>query len=270
MPELPEVEIYRRYLEKTSLNQPIHHIEIRDAKILRVPNPEVFAKSLVRIQFKKVSRRGKYLFIHLSSGEILLFHFGMTGNLRYDSITKLQELDAKITRFDRIRFHFQSNRVLSFISQRKFARIELWDSINDFINKRKIGPDALNITFPQFSRAIQSSKRPIKAILLDQHRIAGIGNLYADEALFQSKINPLILGSQISEAQIKKLHEVIQNILQIAIDHNAQYGEFPSNFFLHARVINGKCPICGKELEKRIVGQRTTIFCACCQPFLSS
>ncbi|MHA1775331.1 MAG: Fpg/Nei family DNA glycosylase [Promethearchaeota archaeon] len=265
MPELPEVETYRRYFSLTSLNQTVKEVEILDATILRCPNLEDFVKKIKCSTFIKTTRIGKYLFVHLYPRGVLLLHFGMTGDIRYNRREELPNLAPIITRHDRIRFYFDSNGVLSIISQRKFARIEWWPSVQDCINIRKLGKDALEIELNEFIEVIQSSTRAIKAILLDQHRISGLGNLYADELLFQTQISPLSSGNQLFTSQIEKLWKKMRKILKIAVDLAADYGKFPENFFLFSRKIEGVCPRCNTKLEKTIIGQRTTIFCPKCQ-----
>lgn len=266
MPELPEVETFRRYFLRHCLNETIERVEILDETIIRRPEPAIFIQKMTDKKLIATSRIGKYLFIHLNKNGVLLLHFGMTGDLRFNKEEELSDLSFYEMRHDRIRLHFKSKGVLSIISQRKFSRVELWSSINECVESRKLGIDALEIDQERFQELILSSSRPVKAILLDQKRIAGLGNLYADELLFQSGINPLIPGSTLSISQIDLMWKNMKDILKTAVEIGADYGKFPQDFFIRDREIGGICPRCKSPLSRTKVGQRTTLFCPRCQP----
>ncbi|MHA1519182.1 MAG: Fpg/Nei family DNA glycosylase [Promethearchaeota archaeon] len=259
MPELPEVEAYRIFFEKNGLNQEILTVSIPDATVLRNIDPEIFIRSLNGLHFNSTHRHGKYLFATLSSDQVVMFHFGMTGDLHTG------ETASELHPHDRIIFEFFSHRYLAYSSQRKFGRVELWPSIEACLTKRKLGRDALEIKMEEFFEGISPSSRPIKSLLLDQKKVAGIGNLYADEALFQSRIHPLTMGSQLSSSQSLLLFQKFQKILHIAIENNANFGQFPLEFLIHTRNPKGKCPRCGTLLKHLKIGQRTTFFCPKCQ-----
>lgn len=194
-----------------------------------------------------------------------MFHFGMTGDLHSGELSP-NDSNSVFHPHDRIIFHFSSQQYLAYSSQRKFGRVELWPSIQECIAKRKLGEDALEITPEALFAATKSSIRPIKTLLLDQKKIAGVGNLYADETLFQSGIHPLTKGSQLSSTQCLTIHQRLQEILHIAIGDKAYYGKFPHEFFIQARKPQGQCPQCNSLLGHQKIGQRTTYFCPQCQP----
>lgn len=259
MPELPEVETFRKYFDSNALHHKIIQIKVEDTKLLRKIESKEFKDRIQGEQFASTSRIGKYLFAHLSNSQVMMIHFGMTGDLRYSPAKE------PYRPHDRIIFIFENGFYLAYISQRKFGRIELWNSQKEFTQFQKLGKDALSIPSKEFYEKIHSSKRALKTILLDQKRVAGIGNLYADEALFQTSIHPTTLGVALEEKKCGVLLKNIQKILQIAIDRGAYYGQFPEDFFIHAREKDGMCPRCQNPLEHMKIAQRTTYFCPVCQ-----
>ncbi|MHA1672856.1 MAG: Fpg/Nei family DNA glycosylase [Promethearchaeota archaeon] len=265
MPELPEVETFRKYFEQHGLDQEISAVSFRDATVLRNIELENFEQKLIGLHFTSTHRHGKYLFATLSSQEVVMFHFGMTGDLHSSDLPS-NDFDSVFHPHDRIIFHFSSQRYLAYSSQRKFGRVELWSSVQECITQRKLGADALEIVYEDLFDAIKSSVRPIKTLLLDQKKIAGVGNLYADETLFRSGIHPLTKGSQLTSAQGFTLHQNLQEILNVAIGDNAYYGKFPHEFFIQTRKPQGLCPQCNSLLGHQKIGQRTTYFCPQCQP----
>ena len=180
MPELPEVETFKRYLDSTSLHQRITNIEVRDAYVLKRVSLRELIRRLKGRRFENSRRHGKHLFVRASDELWLRLHFGMTGWLEY---LKRDEETPKTTR---VLFRFANNRRLAFDDQRKFGEIELIEDVDEFPQTRGLGPDALDISLSQFKAIVGKRRRAVKAILLNQRLIAGIGNLYADEILFRA------------------------------------------------------------------------------------
>ena len=265
MPELPEVEIRRQYLETSSLNQSISHIEVEDKKLLTTDQATLLA-ALIGRQFTETRRVGKNLFVLTDKpGVILHMHFGMTGNLEYYH----SSLDRP--RFARIVFEFANGFNLGFLCPRKFERIGLIDDIDTFLQRKKIGQDGLTIALATLSERIRSKKAFIKPVLLDQSVVAGLGNWIVDEVLFQAFIHPEQRANTLTDEQLSHLHTAIQLVLETAIRHEATYGDFPKNFLIHAREWDNSpytdveahkfCPRCGTRIERSMVGGRTTFYC---------
>ncbi|GAB2570306.1 Fpg/Nei family DNA glycosylase [Spirosoma areae] len=265
MPELPEVEIRRQYLETSSLFQPIHHIEVEDRKLLTTDYTTLL-NTLTGRQFTGTRRIGKNLFVLTDSpGVIVHMHFGMTGDLDYYH----SSLDRP--RFARIVFEFTNGFNLGFLCPRKFERVGLVEDINAFLQRKKIGPDGLAISLAELCERVQRKKAFIKPVLLDQNIVAGLGNWIVDEVLFQAHIHPKQRADSLTDWQMRELHQAIQLVLETAIRYEATYRDFPNSFLIHVREWDDSpyddveahkfCPRCRTRIERSIVGGRTTFFC---------
>ncbi|MDZ7899822.1 MAG: DNA-formamidopyrimidine glycosylase family protein [Arcicella sp.] len=263
MPELPEVETYRRYFEATSLFQPIADVYVQDTKLLTT-DYDMLNQQLRNRQFIGTKRIGKNLFAQLDAPYWLHFHFGMTGDLAYFK----DEEDTP--RFARIIFKFTNGFKLGFLCPRKFERIGIVEDIEEYLSRKKIYKDALEITLEELLTNLRKRKAPIKPVLLDQSTVAGIGNWIVDEVLFQAKIHPEKIANQLSDNEIFEIHKAIQYVINVAIDSQANYDDFPKIFLLYARGWGikgmedervGVCPECGTKISIIKVGGRTTYFC---------
>jgi formamidopyrimidine-DNA glycosylase len=265
MPELPEVEIRRQYLETSSLFQPIQHIEVEDKKLLTT-DYSTLVDSLYGRQFTATRRVGKNLFILTDEpGIIVRMHFGMTGDLDYYHAS----LDRP--RFARIVFEFTSGFNLGFLCPRKFERVGLVRDIDAYLLEKKIAQDGLDITRDTLAATLRRKKALIKPVLLDQSVVAGLGNWIVDEVLFQAFVHPEQRADTLTDAQITQLHDAIRLVLETAIRYEATYRDFPSNFLIHVREWDDSpyddveahkfCPRCRTRIERSTVGGRTTFFC---------
>ncbi len=259
MPELPEVEIYKRYLESTSLNKRIESASVERNQMLFNVGADKLERLLAGRKFQSCWRHGKYLFAELRPDLWLVLHFGMTGNLIYF------KGDSEKPHYTRLLIRFNNGHSLAFTDQRKFGKISINKQPQEFIEERNLGPDALQIDFRAFKTMAARSRGAVKGTLLDQHRIAGLGNLYADEALFQTRIHPQAASCALSEQTLRLLFKNIKRILQTAIKRNADYTEFPKSWLLVNRVKGGKCPRCPGRIATTKVAGRTTYFCPSCQ-----
>lgn len=268
MPELPEVETYRRYFEETCLHQVIEAIEVEDRNLLTT-DYATLTETLIGQTFIGTRRVGKNLFIYTNGGNTLHMHFGMTGDLEYYH----SSLDRP--RHARIVFVFASGFHLGFICPRKFERIGLIESTEAYLNKKKIAPDALDIRLEELTYNIRKRKSFIKPVLLDQSTVAGIGNWIVDEVLFQAKIHPETLSNRLTDEEIWHIFSATRYVLETAIEHEANYGRFPQQFLIHAREWDvspyedagrhKRCPCDKVEIAQMQVGGRTTYYCPECQ-----
>ena len=265
MPELPEVEIRRQYLEATSLKQPIASVLVEDPKLLTT-DYVTLQHQLADRQFISTERIGKNLFIYTDKEEVILrMHFGMTGDLAYYH----SSLDRP--RHARIVFEFTSGFNLGFICPRKFERIGLVESVDGYAKAKKLAPDALTIIFDQFAANIRKRNSLIKPVLLDQAVVAGLGNWIVDEVLFQAKVHPEKRANVLDEGELKAIYEAIGLVLTTAIKQEARYRDFPLSFLIHVRKWDDspyddvealtKCPRCGTKITRTEVGGRTTFYC---------
>ena len=260
MPELPEVETYRCYVEASSMRQTIAEFTCEDPRKLLLNDYDEMRKILRGCQFSETYRVGKHLFIKTDKTLWVYMHFGMSGDLHYFNEHEEPPRHARMV------FYFTNGFRLGFICPRKFERIGLVDDPTEFLKKKGIAPDVLLISKEEFSKNLTRKKSAIKSVLLDQSVVAGLGNWLADDVLYRAKVHPETRASEITEGDVAAIHAAMQNIVKTTIAAEANYDLLPDDFILHARgwgkpQFSGKCP-CGKEAITMIrVGGRATYFC---------
>ena len=260
MPELPEVESYTRYFAQHALHQRIARVDVRDERILTDIRKDTFARKLKGREFTSVRRHGKHLFASaaLSAGADaqatwLHLHFGMTGDLAY------YRDGESAPRFAKIIFAFEGGGHLAFEDMRLFGLAELIDSPDEFIRERALGPDPLDpsFTIARFRAILERRRGAIKSLLMSQEIIAGLGNLYVDEILFQTSIHPRRGVDRLSDAEKRALFTTMRRILRTAIAR-----DLPPRALFHHRESGERCPRCGGTINRTVVFGRTTYFCA--------
>src|SRR4051794_10413034 len=259
MPELPEVETFKRYLDSTSLHQRIVGVEVRDAYVLKRISARELARRLKGRRLESSHRHGKHLFVRAGDQLWLRLHFGMTASLEY------LNRDEVAPRTARVIFRFADNCRLAFDDQRKFGEIELIENVDEFLQTRGLGPDALGISLSQFKAILGKHRGAVKAILLNQELIAGIGNLYADEILFRARMHPLTEVARLSDNDLQRLFRATRYVLERAIALKTDFNCLPKSWLLTHRGKAGRCPRCGGALKSATIGGRTSWFCANCQ-----
>jgi formamidopyrimidine-DNA glycosylase len=259
MPELPDVENFKRYLDRTSLHQRIIGVDVRDAYVLKDLSARHLPRRLKGRSFKSSYRHGKHLFVCMNADLWLRLHFGMTGSLQYFKRSE------EMPKHARVFFIFTNDYRLAFNDQRKFGEIGVIKNVREFLKNRSIGPDALDIDLAQFRDIFGKHRGAVKAILLNQRLIAGIGNIYADEILFCARMHPATQVSALKERTAAKLFRVTRYILEKAIAAEADANLMPKSWLLPHRGKGGNCPRCGHELKSATIGGRTAWFCAHCQ-----
>lgn len=254
MPELPEVEGFRKYVQGTSLDQAIAKVEVQDAKVLKDSESELVQR-LQGNAFASTDRVGKYMFLNLQNGGSLMMHFGMTGSPRYFS----SEADAP--RHARVTFRFESGFALAFNCPRKFGRLALAESMDSYCQKHKIGTDAAKISQAEFTQKLMGRKSPIKSVLMNQKLLAGVGNWIADEVLYQARMHPEEKVTDLNEKELANLYQEMKMVLDTALDLEAHMPDFPENFMVHSRWTDKGRPDAPRiALEKITVGGRSTYF----------
>jgi len=266
MPELPDVELYKRYLDEHALRQTIERVVVNDARILGHLPATAFVARLTGNRFEDSRRHGKHLLVRLKKDGWLALHFGMTGNLAYFRNA------ADDPPYDRVRFDFTGGRHLAYVNRRMLGRVGLADDADEFIQAEELGPDALDPAFDlvTFARAIEGRRRDVKSVLMDQTLIAGIGNIYADEILLQARLHPKTPVTSLDERQRAELFRQIKRVLQTAIECGAGAEQFlerlPDDYLLPHREKGGKCPRCGGPIATLTAAGRTSYYCPRCQP----
>jgi formamidopyrimidine-DNA glycosylase len=264
MPELPDVENYRRRLARSGLRKKITHVAVGDGRILGKLSARAFSRHLTGHRLLSTRRHGKHLLAKIEGNGWLTLHFGMTGDLRF--FKGLQP-----PRFMRVCLDLAGDGHLAYINKRMLGRVGLVPDADAFIAAQKLGPDALDrgFTLDAFRRAIAGIRRDVKSVLMDQEIVAGIGNIYADEILFQARIDPRAPIDRLDAAKLARLHRAIGTALRMAIAHGAGSDEvaarMPKTALLPHRHKGGHCPRCGRPLKTTKIGGRTTYFCSFCQ-----
>jgi len=264
MPELPEVETFVRQLKPALVGKTILSADLRWNRTLAAPAPQKFREQIVGQKIKDVSRRAKYLVFQLSSFQLLI-HLRMSGDLLIKNST------IGLEKHDRLVLKLSGNKSLIFNDTRKFGRVWLTANQEDVLGK--LGPEPFSKEFtPQWLHtALHTRKRQLKPLLLDQTFLAGLGNIYTDEALHMAKLHPVAASDSVTAQQAEALHEAIRKVLKAGIRRNGasidwayRGGQFQNYFRVYDRE-GTACPVCGTEIRKLIVGQRGTHVCPNCQ-----
>jgi formamidopyrimidine-DNA glycosylase len=190
---------------------------------------------------------GEGLWLHI--------HFGMSGDLAYYR-------DEDPPRFARLIFDFDNSAHLAYEDMRMFGVVDITLSPEEYVREHELGPDPLTIDLRRFRDLLRDRRGRIKAVLLSQDIIAGIGNLYADEALFRSSIDPRRSVDAMSDAEVKTLFTNIRNVLRETIAFKSRGGTYPARFLVQHREEGDRCPKCGGTIQRTVVAGRTTYFCA--------
>jgi formamidopyrimidine-DNA glycosylase len=263
VPELPEVEARKNYLQRTSLGLKIESVKVLDKRILVNTTPAQLANRLKGAAFTEVDRRGKYLLVGTDTGGILLMHFGMTGSLLFD------EKGGEPPRFDRVEFRFRPKRVLYFIDQRLFGKIALYPTSDrhKVAEIADLGPEPLDrsFTYRRFSDIVRSHNTTIHQLLMDQGLIAGIGNIYSDEITYQAGVRPDKRTSKLTDEEIRRLYDKMKRVLRRAVQLDAELDDQADRFLIPNRNKDGECPGTHHRLEKKTIGGRTSYYCPICQ-----
>lgn len=270
MPELPEVETVKSVLNSVVKNAKITNITVFEPKIIKT-DFDKFIKTLVNATLLNVSRIGKYLIFHFDNKAVMVSHLRMEGKY----IECLE--DEPNTRFARIVFHLEDNRRLCYDDSRKFGTMELSneDDYKSLASIKKLGPEPFVAELDYVYNSFRKTNRPIKEALLDQTIMTGLGNIYVDEALFLSKIHPLVPASSLTKEQTKLIIDKSIIVLNAAIKKGGSTiksyrpgkgitGDFQSNINAYGRVYQ-KCHVCGTLMKKIFVAGRGTTFCPTCQ-----
>ena len=286
MPELPEVETVRRGLAPAMEGARFLKVEVRDRR-LRWPLAKDFEKRLTGKTVEGLGRRAKYLLADLSSGDVLVMHLGMSGSFRVDGgkIAKYHHEKSKSTAHDHVVFHMSNGATVTFNDPRRFGSMKLVPraKLDHEPLLRSLGPEPLGNEFDasMLAQACAGKKTSLKAALLDQRVVAGLGNIYVCEALFRARLSPKRLASTIADrngkpnARAQALVDAIKAVLQDAIaaggsslrDHrraDGSLGDFQHNFRVYDRE-GAPCPDCKGKVKRIVQTGRSTFYCPSCQ-----
>jgi formamidopyrimidine-DNA glycosylase len=275
MPELPEVETIRRDLESLVTGRRITGVTIapeygKPVPVLKAIDEATFREGVVGARIEAVERRGKYLAMRLDTQALIVVHLRMTGVLLH------RQPDDPAERFLRLTLHLDDGHELRFTDMRKFGGFWLLDDFAD-ASKTGLGPEPLSddFTIAVLAAALANRKAPVKSILLDQKYIAGIGNIYADEACYAACIDPRRVGADVTPEEVGKLHQAVQDVLHFGVEsRGASFKDYKDvageqgSMHMHVKVFRrtGKpCYACDTPIERVKLGGRSTHFCPKCQ-----
>ena len=264
MPELPEVETIVRTLNLVLTGRTILNANLLWPRTLAVPSPAVFKRQICGQQIVSITRRAKFLDLQLSTHH-LLYHLRMSGDL-------LVVLGGcQVSKHDRLILKLSEDASLVFSDPRKFGRVWLVKDTADIFSD--LGPEPLSDVFTGswLFNTLHSRHRQLKPLLLDQTFLAGLGNIYTDEALHLAKLHPLSISDSISRKQANLLCQAIREVLEEGIRRNGasidwvyRGGDFQNHFRVYGRE-GQDCPVCGTKIKRITIGQRGTHFCPYCQ-----
>ena len=264
MPELPEVETIARKLRSDLIGKTILDADLLWPRTLALPSPKIFKQQIKGQKIREVTRRAKFFIVHLTNASLLI-HLRMSGDL------SIRHSTIRPEKHDRLVLKLSGNQSLVFNDTRKFGRVWLTSMPEDVLGR--LGPEPLSREFTAqwLYNALNKRHRQLKPLLLDQTFLAGLGNIYTDEALHIAKLHPLSASNSITAEQAGALREAVRKVLKEGIRRNGasidwvyRGGEFQNHFRVYDR--EGKaCPVCGTEIKRITVGQRGTHYCPKCQ-----
>ncbi|OGO04212.1 MAG: DNA-formamidopyrimidine glycosylase [Chloroflexi bacterium RBG_13_56_8] len=277
MPELPEVETIVRVLREQAIGETIADVKTWWPRLIAMPSVAEFERGLMGHQVTEITRRGKFVVITLSPAKYLLVHLGMTGQLLVNiGGGDDQEGAIRPDAYSHVKILFESQKALWYRDVRKFGRLYLVDDPSEVLGD--LGPEPLSECFTPrvLQRMLVGHRRRIKFLLMDQHFLAGLGNIYADESLWESGIHPLREACSLTDYEVERLHGALRSVLNRAVrnrgttsrdyrDPENQPGH--NQFHLAVYQRQGEpCRRCGQPVIREVMEQRGTHYCPICQP----
>jgi formamidopyrimidine-DNA glycosylase len=259
MPELPDVELFKRSLDRTLLHRRIEHARVLDTTLLDGVSRQKLAGALVGRRLDRTRRLGKFLGARAQDHGWLVLHFGMTGELR--AWRRRRDPPA----FTALLLQFQGGAGLACTSRRRLGRITFVRDLARFREREHLGPDARAVGQDEFAGRVRKRHARIKTVLMDQKALAGLGNVYADEILFHSRVRPERRANELTGKEVRAIHRWLGRVLDRAIDCRADPRAMPRTWLLPRREDGRPCPRCNGAIRLRTLGGRPTCFCEKCQ-----
>jgi formamidopyrimidine-DNA glycosylase len=259
MPEWPDVAGFKKYLDATSLHQEILRSHVTDERFVKGVSRQGLQRRLKGAELEHSKQWGKWLLVQLSTEGFLVLHFGMTGQLDYAS----QEEEPH--EHTRLALLFREGNRLAVISQRMIGRATWVADTGELGSRHDLGPDAVQLDQETFVGRLKHRRGSIKSALMNQSILAGIGNVYSDEILFQSGLRPDSKVSRLGGQSLRKMHRNMQRILRLAGRKGGNGHKAPRTWLLGHRNAQGQCPKCHGHVKKQSVNSRTAWFCPNCQ-----
>ncbi|HYW04842.1 MAG TPA: DNA-formamidopyrimidine glycosylase family protein [Gammaproteobacteria bacterium] len=258
MPELPDVECFRRSLTDLP-GRRVRAVRVEAPAMLEGLEPARLAHGLEGRRFHDVTRRGKHLLVQLEGGGALALHFGLSGR------PALLEPGQPAPRYTRLAIALDRG-ALVVADPRKLGHVALTDDVDEWLHEHDLGPDALALSAEDFATRLSDSRAGLKSLLMDQRALAGIGNIYSDEILFQARMHPARRARDLSGTQARRLYDCMHAVLETAIDSGAEPDRMPPGYLIHYRRKGARCPRCDTPLERLSFSGRHAWICPRCQP----
>ncbi len=256
MPEMADVEVLKRRFNEEMKGATITGLKILNPALVKVSDLE---KRLTGEKILEAQRYGKYLFIKINANGWLIIHFGLTGHLIFEKELPQKFSSEAMLVISTDLFH------LIYEAGRIFGMVGWCNAPQDFIQEKKMGPDAGAISKAEFLKRMRGLKGAVKPALMDQHKIAGVGNVYADEILFQAEIHPQESIKNLTEEQLKTIYDQLHRVHDAAVKVDAVRTRMPEWAMMKIRKTSRICPKCGKKLEMTLLNNRETLTCPQCQ-----
>ncbi len=253
--------MYRRVLETCALSRRIASVEVNSTKVVEGLTELELEQRLTGQRFSSALRHGKHLFAGLLNGDLLAMHFGMSGRL------ECLEEGESLPEYTRCSFRLEGGHRLAYVSQRQLGRIRWIEDLEDFLRSKALGPDAMDprLDHDVFCQRVTEHRGTLKSALMDQSTLAGIGNIYSDEILFQARLSPKRKAQELTEEELARLYRSSREVLQTAVEAHADPLLMPERYLLRNRAQATNCPRCGAALQALRLGGRRGWFCPECQ-----
>jgi formamidopyrimidine-DNA glycosylase len=261
VPELPDVELARRTLEEAARGRRFEGVEVEEPGLLADGlDPVALEEAVAGATLAGTRRRGKQLFGGLEDGPWLRFHFGMSGFLAW------WDEGGEPSEYPYVVFGLEGGRRLAFDCRRKLGEIELVDDPDAWAADHGLGPDVLELGADGFLEAMDGKRGMVKTALMDQSRVAGVGNEFSDEILFQARLHPRTKMPDLSPEERRDLYGLLRETLTTAIDRGMEADALPDGWILPVREEGADCPRCGGAIERIEISGRGCYLCPACQP----
>jgi formamidopyrimidine-DNA glycosylase len=257
MPEMADVEVLKRRFNEELKGETISGVTVLNPALVK--GVTSLEKKLTDKKIREASRYGKYLFVKIGAEGYLILHFGLTGHLIFetDKEKKIPSSAMMVISTDKFNLIYEAFRVFGMAS---------WcNDPQDFIKEKKLGPDAAEISESEFVNRLRSVKGAVKPALMDQHKVAGVGNVYADEILFQAGVPPQAPAQSLTPTHLKKLYRQIHRVHDSAVKVGAVRTQMPPWAIMKIRKTTRICPKCKGKLKNTLLNRRETLFCPNCQ-----
>jgi formamidopyrimidine-DNA glycosylase len=261
VPELPDVEIYRRRFERSTRGRRVERVDARDSQVLVGVGGRRLDRDFRGVRFTGTQRRGKTLYGVTTAGPHLRLHFGMTGDLVVlDEGSRQDE-----PRHTRVVFGLSGGRRLLFVDQRRLGEVGVVQDVDADIADHDLGPDALDLAPPELASLLRESQAGLKAVLVDQSQLAGLGNIYTDEILFQARLDPRTAAADVGDSGVRRLHRQLHRVVDRAVAAEADPQAMPRGWLIHRRDDGAACPRGNGSIRSFSVGGRRGYWCPGCQ-----